>query len=260
MPAGNAGAACDMLLLFLPMHAFCTSGRLAPVWLLCLHLTEIMHAPSYVCSLYVTVISTIRGYGDYLWVDVVEKVESMGNQVNEFQNQSKKLPKVWNGVGCCHYTCSLAASCWSCKLCLHAALSRTESLLCSLRGRLLPLPLFRHYEIGPPTKTAGKPSTTSWSYCPSSRRSPTSLSGIGGALLQTLCHMFLACQSWTGKGRSTVPKVDFLSFLARCCSAAGFRGSKEKPALLKGSLAASAPVYLVLQALEGAHADYRQGA
>ena len=33
------------------------------------------------CSLYVSVITTIRGYGDYLWVDVVEKIDAMGSQV-----------------------------------------------------------------------------------------------------------------------------------------------------------------------------------
>lgn len=32
-------------------------------------------------SLYVSVITTIRGYGDYLWVDVVERVDAMGSQV-----------------------------------------------------------------------------------------------------------------------------------------------------------------------------------
>ena len=32
-------------------------------------------------SLYVTVISTIKGYGDYFWVDVVEQVDSMAEQV-----------------------------------------------------------------------------------------------------------------------------------------------------------------------------------
>jgi dynein heavy chain len=32
-------------------------------------------------SLYVTVIGTIKGYGDYFWADVVEKVDEMGEQV-----------------------------------------------------------------------------------------------------------------------------------------------------------------------------------
>jgi hypothetical protein len=34
-------------------------------------------------SLYVNVISTIRGYGDYFWADVVEKIDEMGEQVGE---------------------------------------------------------------------------------------------------------------------------------------------------------------------------------
>jgi hypothetical protein len=45
------------------------------------------------CSLYVTVISTIKGYGDYFWVDVVEKVDEWGEQVLQYQAQCKKLPK-----------------------------------------------------------------------------------------------------------------------------------------------------------------------
>lgn len=32
-------------------------------------------------SLYVTVIGTIKAYGDYFWTDVVEKVDEMGEQV-----------------------------------------------------------------------------------------------------------------------------------------------------------------------------------
>jgi len=32
-------------------------------------------------TLYVTVIATIKGYGDYFWVDVVEKIDEMGEQV-----------------------------------------------------------------------------------------------------------------------------------------------------------------------------------
>lgn len=44
-------------------------------------------------SLYVTVITTIRGYGDFLWVDVVEKVDEWGEAVLGFQAQCRKLPK-----------------------------------------------------------------------------------------------------------------------------------------------------------------------
>lgn len=34
-------------------------------------------------NLYVTVITTIKGYGDYFWVDVVEKIDEMGDQVGQ---------------------------------------------------------------------------------------------------------------------------------------------------------------------------------
>ncbi len=46
------------------------------------------------CRLYVNVITTIKGYGEFLWVDVVEQIDSMTEQVNGFQAQCKKLPKV----------------------------------------------------------------------------------------------------------------------------------------------------------------------
>lgn len=42
-------------------------------------------------NLYVTVISTIKGYGDYFWVDVVEKIDEMAEQVG-----SLELKSVWN--------------------------------------------------------------------------------------------------------------------------------------------------------------------
>ena len=45
-------------------------------------------------SLYVSVIQTIRGYGDVLWTDVVANIEEMGNAVNAFQGRAKTLPKV----------------------------------------------------------------------------------------------------------------------------------------------------------------------
>eukprot|EP00798_Chlamydomonas_sp_ICE-L_P031303 gene31303-6451_t len=44
-------------------------------------------------GLYVTVISTIKGYGDLFWVDVVEKIDEMGETVNGYQAQCKRLPK-----------------------------------------------------------------------------------------------------------------------------------------------------------------------
>ena len=44
--------------------------------------------------LYVTVVSSIRGFGELLWVDVVAQIETMNEQVLGFQAQAKKLPKV----------------------------------------------------------------------------------------------------------------------------------------------------------------------
>lgn len=44
-------------------------------------------------SLYVSVIQTIRGYGDVLWTDVVANIEDMSNAVNGFQARVKTLPK-----------------------------------------------------------------------------------------------------------------------------------------------------------------------
>nr|Q39575.1 RecName: Full=Dynein gamma chain, flagellar outer arm [Chlamydomonas reinhardtii]7KZM_C Chain C, Dynein gamma chain, flagellar outer arm [Chlamydomonas reinhardtii]7KZN_C Chain C, Dynein gamma chain, flagellar outer arm [Chlamydomonas reinhardtii]7KZO_C Chain C, Dynein gamma chain, flagellar outer arm [Chlamydomonas reinhardtii]8GLV_AD Chain AD, Dynein gamma chain, flagellar outer arm [Chlamydomonas reinhardtii]8GLV_AX Chain AX, Dynein gamma chain, flagellar outer arm [Chlamydomonas reinhar len=57
-------------------------------------------------SLYVAVITTIKGYGDYFWVDVVEKIDEMGEQVQQYQNQSKKLPKLrdWPAYNACRKT------------------------------------------------------------------------------------------------------------------------------------------------------------
>jgi hypothetical protein len=37
--------------------------------------------PAAPCSLYVSVITTIRGWGDLLWADVVTKIDGMGSQV-----------------------------------------------------------------------------------------------------------------------------------------------------------------------------------
>lgn len=44
-------------------------------------------------SLYISVIQTIRGYGDVLWTDVVANIEDMSNAVNGFQSRAKTLPK-----------------------------------------------------------------------------------------------------------------------------------------------------------------------
>ena len=47
------------------------------------------------CSLYVAVITTIRGYGDVLWVDVVERVDAMGSQVVGWaEGRGRGLPLV----------------------------------------------------------------------------------------------------------------------------------------------------------------------
>lgn len=46
------------------------------------------------CRLYVTVITTIRGYGDLFWTDVVAQMDAMNDTVLAFQAQAKKLPKV----------------------------------------------------------------------------------------------------------------------------------------------------------------------
>ena len=40
------------------------------------------------------VITTIKGYGNYLWVDVVAQIDTMSEEVAAFQNQCKRLPKV----------------------------------------------------------------------------------------------------------------------------------------------------------------------
>ena len=46
------------------------------------------------------VITTIKGFGDYLWTDVVAQIDAMGDQVNVFLAQSKKLPKVSHTCVC----------------------------------------------------------------------------------------------------------------------------------------------------------------
>ncbi len=44
-------------------------------------------------SLYVAVVQTIGGYAEIPWADVVNSISSMNDQVNNFQNSCKKLPK-----------------------------------------------------------------------------------------------------------------------------------------------------------------------
>ena len=58
-------------------------------------------------SLYVTVITTIKGYGDYFWVDVVEKIDEMASQVMGYQAECRKLPKAlrdWPAYNACRKT------------------------------------------------------------------------------------------------------------------------------------------------------------
>ena len=43
--------------------------------------------------LYVAVLSTLKGFGDQLWVEVVPNLDSMNDQVLAYQAQAKKLPK-----------------------------------------------------------------------------------------------------------------------------------------------------------------------
>ncbi len=40
-----------------------------------------------------TVITTIQGYGDLFWTDVVAQMDAMNDTVVAFQAQAKKLPK-----------------------------------------------------------------------------------------------------------------------------------------------------------------------
>lgn len=40
-----------------------------------------------------TVITTIKGFGDLFWVDVVAQIDTMNDTVVAFQAQAKKLPK-----------------------------------------------------------------------------------------------------------------------------------------------------------------------
>lgn len=59
------------------------------------------------CRLYANVVSTIKGYGDYFWVDVVEKIDEWGEQVQQFKNQCSKLPKAlrdWQAFVDCRNT------------------------------------------------------------------------------------------------------------------------------------------------------------
>lgn len=58
-------------------------------------------------SLYVTVIGTIKGYGDYFWADVVEKIDEMGEQVGP------SLSALMHDL---HAVCSVCGSAFACLL------------------------------------------------------------------------------------------------------------------------------------------------
>lgn len=97
-------------------------------------------------------ISTIRGYGDLLWVDVVERLDGMAAQVNEFQAQCKKLPKVGAPCGAMGWAlCSIAGGASAFML---AEIAKKCSLLTTPPAR--PPPLCRHCATGRPTRTAAR--------------------------------------------------------------------------------------------------------
>ena len=55
-------------------------------------------------SIYVNVITTLRGFGDYLWVDVVERIDAMGTQVRvrsgqELERAGQGKGRGWVGLG-----------------------------------------------------------------------------------------------------------------------------------------------------------------
>lgn len=74
------------------------SIALQTAWIICYELMSALmsrHRHTLVgCRLYVNVITTIKGYGNYLWVDVVAQIDTMSEEVAAFQNQCKRLPKV----------------------------------------------------------------------------------------------------------------------------------------------------------------------
>ena len=60
----------------------------------CLLLTDGVGSPVLLRRrLYTTVLSTIKGFGNLFWVDVVAQIDAMTEQVQGFQAQSMKLPK-----------------------------------------------------------------------------------------------------------------------------------------------------------------------
>ena len=57
------------------------------------------------CRLYVNVITTIRSFGDYFWVDVVEQIDAMTEQVSSKLVCSRQSP--W----CCCWQAGLEGKC-----------------------------------------------------------------------------------------------------------------------------------------------------
>ena len=50
--------------------------------------------PCVLLRLYVAVVSTLKGFYDQYWIEVIPNLDSMNEQVLSYQAQAKKLPKV----------------------------------------------------------------------------------------------------------------------------------------------------------------------
>lgn len=61
-----------------------------PVSLLCCTTLR----PCVLLRLYVAVVSTLKGFYDQYWMEVIPNLDSMNEQVLSYQAQAKKLPKV----------------------------------------------------------------------------------------------------------------------------------------------------------------------
>lgn len=75
--------------------------------------------------LYVTVVSTIHGFGELFWADVVAQIDTMNEQVLGFQAQAKKLPKVCTPLHALHMTIDAS---------LQAGCQRSNSACCPCTG------------------------------------------------------------------------------------------------------------------------------
>lgn len=121
------------------------------------------------CSLYVSVITTICGYGDYLWVDVVERVDAMASHVGG-AGQAGAGQNVWSAA--LALQTPAAAHVEKSAVLLHRPRRSTSSRRSARSCRW-------RCATGRPTRTAGAPSTTSWTFCRCSRHWPTSPSATG---------------------------------------------------------------------------------